>query len=372
MRPTVGIMAASYPPNIGGYEHVISRMALSLADHGLAVHVYTHVQAPESSPGIAVHSISALGLVGGFFPIPTPLGIVQLFRAVRASGPDILVTNTRFFLLNLAATVLARMLSIPVVHIEHGAGPVRVEGGFLQRLANLYDRTLGRIVVSRAAVACGISPASRAFLRDLGAESPKAIHVPYDLTPFLRQGPSEGNGESKELLFVGRLIYGKGLRDFLLAVGRIKDEFPEVRVSVIGGGPDEDRLRAISAPLGCVTFEGPLGRGDLADRYARAAAVVYPSYTEGLGLVPLEAGASGVPLIATRSGGPDSWLLTPHRAYLVQPGDVEGLAQAIRRVLRHPGEARAKATSLQQAVREHESEARWIEEWTNLTEKILA
>ncbi len=372
MESTVGIVAASYPPHIGGYEHVVSRMAATLASQGRRVHVYTHVRSPQSSSGITFHTISSWALVGGYFPIPTPNGIIQLLRALRSTRPEILVTNTRFFPVNLVAAVFAALLSIPLLHIEHGAGPVRANSRILRRLSSLYDRTLSRLLVARSAVACGISPASCQFLRALGAKDPVRVRVPYDLSPFLTQTPSSDDGPGRQLLFVGRLIEGKGLRAFLEAVGRVQEEFPGLKVLIIGSGPDEKDLRRLSSSLDCVSFIGPMGRGRLAARYAESAAIVYPSYTEGLGLVAMEAGAAGVPLIATRSGGPESLLLTPDRAYLVQPGDVEGIAGAIRRVLRHPEEARAKAASLRAAVEADNPEEEWIEDWEHIAERILA
>ncbi len=372
MEPTVGIVAASYPPHIGGYEHVVSRMAITLASQGKEVHVYTHVQSPQASPGITFHVISSWAFVGGYFPVPTPRAILQLLRAIRSSKPDILVTNTRFFPVNIAVALLGALLSIPLLHIEHGAGPVRAHPRLVQRMADLYDRTLSRVLISRAILSCGISPASCRFLSDLGAKNPFRIRVPYDLSPFLSQTRLDGNRSEKELLFVGRLIDGKGLHDFLRAVGQVKEEFPGLRVTIIGSGPEEDSVQEISNALGCVSFEGPMGRDRLATRYARSTAVVYPSYTEGLGLVAMEAGAAGVPLIATRSGGPESLLLTPDRAYLVRPGDVEGIAGAIRRVLRNPEEARSKAASLRDAVIADDPEEGWIEDWERLTDRILA
>ena len=124
MEPTVGIVAASYPPHIGGYEHVVSRMAVTLASQGKEVHVYTHVQSPQASPGITFHVISSWSFVGGYFPVPTPRAMLQLFRAIQSSKPNILVTNTRFFPVNIAVALLGALLSIPLLHIEHGAGPV--------------------------------------------------------------------------------------------------------------------------------------------------------------------------------------------------------------------------------------------------------
>jgi glycosyltransferase involved in cell wall biosynthesis len=372
MESTVGIVAASYPPHIGGYEHVVSRMAATLSAQGRTVHVYTHVRLPESSPGVKFHTISSWTLVGGYLPIPTPRGIFQIFRALRSSRPEILVTNTRFFPVNLVAALFAALLSIPLLHIEHGAGPVRANPPLLKHIANLYDRTLGRLLVGRAAKSCGISPASCQFLLTLGAKNPVGVRVPYDLAPFLSQGPSSDNGTGEELLFVGRLIDGKGLRDFLMAVELVQEEFPGLRVTIIGSGPDENELRRLSSSLACVSFEGTMRRGRLAEWYARSSAVVYPSYSEGLGLVALEAGAAGVPLIATRSGGPESLLLTPDRAYLVQPGDVEGIANAIRRVLTHPAEARSKAATLRSAVSAERPEEGWIEDWEHLASWILA
>jgi glycosyltransferase involved in cell wall biosynthesis len=106
---------------------------------------------------------------------------------------------------------------------------------------------------------------------------------------------------------------------------------PETTLTVVGDGPQRPQLEQHARSLGIddrVQFLGMLGRTAVRDALWNAHAFVLPSHHETFGVVLLEAMATGLPVIATTSGGPED-LVTPETGRLVPPGDTNALADAL-------------------------------------------
>lgn len=117
---------------------------------------------------------------------------------------------------------------------------------------------------------------------------------------------AQGNG-CPQILFVGRFSQNKGITDLVRAMPLISAEMPDVRLALVGFGPDEDRIRSTIEAVGLddrVTILGRVSRDDIPVHMASADLVVLPSIKiEGLGVVLLEALASGTPVVGSDVGG---------------------------------------------------------------------
>jgi glycosyltransferase involved in cell wall biosynthesis len=138
---------------------------------------------------------------------------------------------------------------------------------------------------------------------------------------------------SWRLLYVGRVVPEKGVRTLL----RSMVHMPEATLLVDGSVSSQERgaLAALTAELGVGhrlnLTRSP--RSELVDRYRSADLVVFPSeWPEPYGIVPLEAMACGVPVIATGTGGSGEFLVDGVNCRLFQPGDPVSLAAAARNV----------------------------------------
>jgi glycosyltransferase involved in cell wall biosynthesis len=138
-------------------------------------------------------------------------------------------------------------------------------------------------------------------------------------------------GDGCTFLYVGRLDPEKGLEVLLEAFGRLE----EGELVLVGSGSVEDELRR-AAPTR-VTFTGPLDREAVVERYAEADVFVLPSRSEQWGMVLNEAAAAGLALVASTAAGAAHELIEDGvNGFRVEPGDVEGLTRALRRLAADP------------------------------------
>jgi len=146
----------------------------------------------------------------------------------------------------------------------------------------------------------------------------------------------ERRERSNVLLFVGRLSEIKGVEYLIDAMVKVKREFPDVRLLLVGDGELKGRLQRRVRDLGlgeCITFEGDLDESMLVTLYSMATAFVLPSLYENCPFSIVQAFASGVPVVATRIGGVSELVDDGETGLLASSRDSCGLASAISRML---------------------------------------
>jgi phosphatidyl-myo-inositol dimannoside synthase len=145
--------------------------------------------------------------------------------------------------------------------------------------------------------------------------------------------------EKKVLLTVARLSERKGHDTVIRAFARIKDAFPSLVYLIVGTGPDEKRLRSLAAEHGIgdrVIFSGSVRDEDLPVYYNLCDIHVMPNRQvegvdtlEGFGLSFIEASACAKPVIGGRSGGSGEAVLDQETGFLIEPLNVDALAEKI-------------------------------------------
>lgn len=149
----------------------------------------------------------------------------------------------------------------------------------------------------------------------------------------MRSRLSQGYPESPLLIYIGRL----GAEKEIERIKPVLEAIPDARLALVGDGPN--RLALEQHFAGTPTnFVGYLGGKELASAYASADAFIFPSRTETLGLVLLEAMAAGCPVVAARSGGIPDIVTDGVNGYLFDPTDEQGAIAATVRLLSHQNE----------------------------------
>lgn len=144
----------------------------------------------------------------------------------------------------------------------------------------------------------------------------------------------------KRFLYVGRLLYYKGIEDLIRAVGKVSEGGRQIRLDIVGNGQDlyESYLRQLvhQLELGAyVKFYGWRSNTEVMKLMSKATALVVPSWREAFGLVALEAMTIGTPLIVSRVGGLKE-LVSPTCALTFEAGNIDQLSKVLIKALNSP------------------------------------
>ncbi|WP_298976336.1 glycosyltransferase [uncultured Roseobacter sp.] len=281
-----------------------------------------------------------------------------LMLALRSGAPGIKARLYQLIFF-IEATILARHLEAEKVthlhnHFVFGSATVAMLTSELTGIpysftlhgpADLFEPTRWRLdaKTARAKFVSTISHFARSQLMFFSdpAYWDKIRIIHCGVTPALYEeaaGPALPPREPDEirLLFVGRLAPVKGLRVLLAALAELSD-LPNLRLVLVGDGPDRARLEAAAAPLGDrVTFTGYLSQTEVAQALQACDIFVLPSFAEGVPVVLMEALASEKPVIATQVAGVGELVEEGKSGFLVPPGDADTLADRIRTLVGDP------------------------------------
>jgi len=156
-----------------------------------------------------------------------------------------------------------------------------------------------------------------------------------------RYGVPEGG---KLLLAVGRLAARKGYASLLRSFAKVNPKSNEIRLVIVGRGHLRKRLEKLATKLGIgeyVIIESGMPFDELATLFRSADLVVYPSYYEGQGLIPLEAMASGTPVV-TVNHGPLPEMVDDSVGRLFKMGDSDSMATVILDEIKNPNGLKSK------------------------------
>ncbi len=187
-------------------------------------------------------------------------------------------------------------------------------------------------------------PSSHVFqsFLDQGIKAEKLIKVPYGIDIFKFGNIKRSESGKFTLLFVGQISLQKGIGYLLSAWKKLKFAQNQAELLLVGNVSGECRSIVKNSIKSDQTIRllGPLAHDALAKIYASASAFVLPSIQEGLAMVIGEAMASGLPVICTTVTGGQELIDDGAEGFLVEPGDVDGLAQKIFELFKNPEMAR--------------------------------
>lgn len=334
----------------GGQNVHVAELARGLAARGVDVTVYTRRDDPalparvRLAPRITVAHLDAGSPCfvpkDALFPVMDHFAD-QLLRVWEHDPPD--VVHSHFWMSGYAGLRASWSAGLPLVHTFHALGVVK-----RRHLGDHDTSPAERLSVEESLVRCVdhviATCSDEVFeLRRLGGDIERISVVPcgVDLDRFTPQGAVEPRRPGVyRLVVVSRLVERKGIDDAIRALAQV----PATEL-VIAGGPPRDqlttdpevhRLAAIARACGVadrVAFRGQLDRAQVPPLLRSADAVVATPWYEPFGIVPLEAMACGVPVVASAVGGMIDTVVDGVTGLHVRPLDPDGLAEALHRLL---------------------------------------
>jgi len=288
--------------------------------------------------------------------------------------------HAHFGIEGVSALALAMRLEIPLVTTFHGFDATLKMHAMLGSPAwfryPLLRRTLARggdlflcasTFIRQKLLAKGF-PESRTHTHYIGVDC-QAIRLREDFE------------ERPVILHVARLVEVKGTRYLLRAFATLAQRYDDVQLLIIGDGPLRRPLQALAASAGIrdrVEFLGALRHAEVLSWMRKAAMLVLPGIRtatgreEGLGMVLLEAAATGLPVIGSRVGGIPECILEGRTGFLVPERDEAALAERMGELLEDAVKRRQMGTEGRALVERRFDIHRQTEALENLYDSLLA
>ena len=242
------------------------------------------------------------------------------------------------------ALPLAKRLDIPLITTFHGFDATMATAAFFSSPAWVnYPLFRGLLAREGSLFLCVSS-----FIRDrvLAMGFPEQqTRVHYTGVDVHAIQPRSANEEQNVILHVARLVEMKGTKYLIEAFAALAPQHPGAQLVIIGDGALRKPLQAMTRSLGMsgrIVFLGALSHLHVLAWMRKAAMLVLPSVRtgtgrmEGLGMVLLEAAATGVPVVATNVGGIPEGVLDGQTGFLVPERDAAALARSMTALLESP------------------------------------
>ena len=355
------IITNDFPPRAGGIQSYVHSFAMQLPAEDVVVLTsrWRGWEAFDAVQPFPVHRHSTKVL------LPTPEVAKLATRLAREHGCTAVWFGAMAPLAALAKGLKRSTLITRAVASTHGheVGWVAMPGGRqgIKELAKHLDAVtyISEYTRSRLAPVIG---AKTELVRMPGGVDVEMFSPEVDGGPVRERLGLTGR---PVVVCVSRLMPRKGQDTLIEALPRLRELVPGSALLIVGGGPSRERLQRLGERLGVaadVVFTGGIALEQLPQHYRAGDVFAMPCRTrlhgidvEGLGLVYLEASASGLPVIAGNSGGAPDAVLGSVTGEVIDAGNLDALVETLARLLTDP----QLAGRLGAAGRE------WVErEWT--------
>ena len=337
----------------GGQNVHVAALATALAARGDDVVVHTRRDDPAPArrvalaPGVEVDHVDAgpPSQVPKDELLPYMAAFADELREIWADQPPDVV-HSHFWMSAVAALAAAEPLGIPVVHTFHALGTVKRRHQGRQDTSPADRCAIEREICGRVERIVATCSDEVFELVRMGADRRRITVVPcgVDRARFTPGGDAEPRVPGRHRLVAAcRLVARKGIDDAVRALASLPDA-----ELVVAGGPDASqleldpearRLLRLAAELGVadrLMLRGRVSRQRMPALLRSADAVVCVPWYEPFGIVPLEAMACGIPVVATAVGGQIDSVVHDVTGVHVAPRDPAALAGALRRLLDDP------------------------------------
>lgn len=362
MRRTL-LVTNDFPPRPGGIQSYLQAFTSRLPSDDLVVYAPSWERASGSSSEFDARQPFEVVRHRSELMLPTPDVLRRARELVRARECDTVWFGAAAPLALLGARLRAagarRLIASTHGH-EVGWSMLPAARQALRRIGDTTDVVTYVSDYTRTRFASAFGPMA-------GLE-----HLPSGVdTDTFRPDPAAreqlraryGLGDRPTVVCVSRLVPRKGQDTLIRALGEIRTRVPDAALLIVGGGPYRAQLTALAADAGVaehVVFTGSVPAEELPAHYAAGDVFAMPARTrgkgldvEGLGIVYLEASATGLPVVAGDSGGAPETVRDEVTGHVVDGRRVEQLVDAVSTLLADPVRARAMGEAGRRWATEH-------------------
>lgn len=362
-----------FPPRIiGGIAAHVHDLAQALGHLNIDIHVITcdfpEAKAYEELDGIRVHRIDSYKYPTSNFAswvymmnLNMQQDAIHLIR--KAVEQDtICILHCHDWLVAKVAIGLKHLFRIPLLATIHSTEYGRRKGIHSEYQRMIHQTEFWLVNEAWRVICCS---------KYMAEQINQLFYIPFTRINIIPNGVNSENysmatpsptfkqqyahPQEKLVLYVGRLVYEKGVSVLIEAVNRVQQRV-NAKFVIVGDGYMRDRLVDQARRLKVIDkiyFTGFLDEDSVKKLYQVADVFVIPSLYEPFGIVALEGMASGVPVVASDVGGLAEIITHDQTGVLVYPDNPESLAWGITRVLTDPGYAQWLVMNASEHVKTH-------------------
>jgi phosphatidylinositol alpha-1,6-mannosyltransferase len=325
----------NFLPDMGGMQMYVTGLADTLSSHGHAVVVYCDSETGSASADNTRNY--AINRFGGPKPWIRWRKARAAARRIRAGGVTAVLADSWKSLDHLPARALA---TTHVVCLAHGAE-------FLVRPGSAKERRMIRSLAKADIVAANSHFTADLVRPLLRKDADLRVLMPGVYPPAGAPRTYVRRPRRRNILTIARFDPYKGIDTIMRTVAGLKRKYPDLVYHVVGDGKDRARLESLVASLGvsdCVRLHGRVSDSEKAALLSQCDIFALanrrePGEVEGFGIVFVEAGAYGLPVIAGADGGTADAVVDGETGLLVDAANDVAVRDALVRLLESPADA---------------------------------
>lgn len=358
--PKIKIMQLIPTLGLGGAERVVVDLAKNLDREKFSVKVVCLKSLGELAADLSAAGISVELL--GRPSAPIIFSFFKLIKFLKRERPDIV--HTHLFGADFYGRLAARLAGVKIiVSTEHN---LNFAEGFLKKIAKSATGRLANSIIA-------VSSAVKDYLikkEGISANKIKVIYNGVAAEKFLYPERNYQRAGTLTIGAIGRLTRQKGFDYLIKAVAQVNGDW---QCLIAGDGEEKEKLFGLIKSLSLENKIKLIGWEKNTPEFLKKLDIfVLPSRWEGLGIVILEAGASGLPVIASNIDGIKELISDNQDGLLFPGGDETKLAEKIKFLLEQPAERKRLGENLRQKVNANFSAKKMAAEYEQLYLKILA
>lgn len=305
--------SAQYLPHMGGVENYTYCLSKELIKQNNKITVVTsHVEGLkkyEKKEGIEIYRLPSYNLMNGRLPIlKLNKECNKILKELKRKEFDIIIINTRFYLLSLIGAYFSYRNKIPGIMIEHGTGHLQFQNKILSVCENVYEHFITYIDKKFIQNFYGVSNACNEWLKHFHITAKGTLYNAID-PDMIKDIPKNKkffcdtyNIDDKiKICFVGRLINEKGINKLIMAFNKIQKKYSNICLLIAGDGPLMNFIK--KSECDSVFYLGKLSREKVLELLIESDIFCLPSLSEGFSTAVLEAALCKTYIITTKQGG---------------------------------------------------------------------
>lgn len=294
---------------------------------------------------------------------------LKLYRKYQFNfgKPDLILAHSAIWA-GYAASKISAETGIPYIITEHRSRFTALTAEARRLIRESYYPFLEEAFFGASSIVT-VSDALQASIRKFISRDQQILTIPNMVDTGFFTPPAQRQRDPLVILSIGRLEHEKGMDLLIQAFSRLAREIPGTSLRIVGKGPMEPKLREMASKTSDaenIHFLGKLTPEQLLAELHLAKILAVASRYEAFGVVFIEAMSTGLPVLAARSGGPDTFV-TEKVGMLVEGDNVDAVFEGLKRI--YEGYNDYEPASIRKYVEDHFSRKAVMQKYTRLIQE---